>query len=102
MDYFDILGLRNTGDSMGELVVVVLELDDMEDTEYKVDVVGGDDDIVGDDKEDSVVDVSAVVDDTDSEEEISAVVCRDSSLLCHHLKIGTSYNLALITSCVWG
>ena len=83
LDYLDILGLHNTGDSMGEVVV-----DDMEDIEHVVAV--GDDNIVGDDKEDFVVEVSGVDDDTDSEEEISAVVCRDSSLLCHHLKVDTS------------
>ena len=54
MDYLDFLGLHNTeaGDSMGEVVV-----DDMEDIEHVVAV--GDDNIVGDDKEDSVVEVSA-------------------------------------------
>ena len=85
LDYLDILGLHNTGDSMGEVVV-----DDMEDTEHEVVAAVGDDNIVGDDREYSVVEVSAVDDDTDSEEENSAVVCRDSSLLCHHLKIDTS------------
>ena len=99
LDYLDILGLHNTeaGDNMEEVVV-----DDMEDTEHEVVAAVGDDNIAGDDKEDSVVEVSAVDDDTDSEEEISAVVCRDSSLLCHHLKIDTSKNLVLITSCGWG
>ena len=58
LDYLDILGLHNTGDSMGEVVVVVLELDDREDTEHEVDA--GDDNIVGDD--DVVVDDVVAVD----------------------------------------
>ena len=61
LDYLDILGLHNTGDSMGELVVV-LELDDREDTEHEVDSVdyAGDDNIVGDDNVAVVDDVVAV------------------------------------------
>ena len=63
LDYLDILGLHNTGDSMGEVVVVVvLELDDREDTEHEVDSVdyAGDDNIVGDDNVAVVDDVVAV------------------------------------------
>ena len=83
LDYFDILGLRNTGDSMGELVVV-LELDDREDTEHEVDSVdyAVDDNIVGDDDDFVAVDIvvgNAVVVDTvrshADDVDVSAVAC---------------------------